>query len=90
MLEINNRDLKGRFFLADSIEPGNEVDHAAVSPAAKAMKTPVDLHTGRPVLMEGTPAHAPVLYRDSVSLSCLSGRYCFLYFCKYTQLNSSL
>lgn len=74
MLEINNRDLKGRFFLADSIEPGNEVDHAAVSPAAKAMKPLVHLHAGLPIIVKRTSAHAVLADFQPIKRSSLSCR----------------
>ena len=54
-------------------QPGGEVDHIAVGPAAKAVKSLIQLHAGMAILMERTAGHAVTIYSQPIVFCGLTG-----------------
>jgi hypothetical protein len=59
------------FFTADTVEPGNKVNHVPGGSAAETVKAAVNLHAWVLIVMEWTDAHPIPVYFDSVTLRSL-------------------
>ena len=79
------RQHEGGFFTADTVEPGNKVNHVPGGSAAETVKAAVNLHAWVPVVVERADAHPVPVYMDSIMLRSLPCGDGLLHGFKYVQ-----